>query len=284
MQRSFPKGLLVLGVGVLLFVMGGRANGQAVNTGNLPADERADRSVADGGQRSGVRTTAQWRRQLLQWRKVVVSHKSVDPAFSETSDQMLAVTDEAAVPAIIGLLGQERDLRVKSLYWEMLARLGGPAAAAALADAAVLEQDRGARKYAASRIARLPDPKQAIPRLAGYLRTDKTAIVAAEAVRESGLANRQSEAEPINKELAYALVDGLLVTSRERVRNGNRREARRSGTTFNWAYHRESSTWFMVIEVPNENALRALRQHTLTDYGYDQTNWRHALATSPRSK
>jgi hypothetical protein len=224
------------------------------------------------------KSPAAWRARLLTWRAEIVGRPNLDPVCMAAREAMLAIDDPSALSTIMAFAKRETDPRMKWLCWQVLANLGGEQALDFLVDTSVLETDASLRVHAAKLIAAMPNSKDAIPRYARYLRTDQTANAAATSISYTNLAIRTSSSEPIDTDLAYALVDALQIKWREAVYDralGRGYHASSKGVHYMY----RAKVVYVVRETQNEAALETLREYSLVDYGYDQKAWRNWLLT-----
>ncbi|MCA9231160.1 MAG: HEAT repeat domain-containing protein [Planctomycetales bacterium] len=138
---------------------------------------------------------AEWLRTLRRWRDWLDGRRS-----TEAAQQIAAIDDPYAADAIVKLLEQEKDLRVRDLLTKTLAGLQHPLAVTTLVDLSLEDPDREVRLQCLDYLVRYHAPLQLTP------------YVSALRDKDNEIVNRAAEAlETIGNPAALSpLIDALI--------------------------------------------------------------------------
>jgi hypothetical protein len=225
------------------------------------------------------RSTGEWRKFLVQWRQhAVAAVPARYPLDAEDLAQMARVRDAQAVPALVGLLKQERDLRVRAAYIETLGGIHTTLAVQTLVAISLDEKTDWLQHLAAEQIGKMANREDSMEPYARALRNGKHRDRALDALNRSGLTSPRRSSEPPNPTLTAALIDALWVPQIEWVESASYWAGSQSnpalprGLDYAWVYRHGLVPVKKLVEHPVVH--EALRRYTGADYGYDQTAWR----------
>jgi len=225
------------------------------------------------------RSTAEWRKGFMAWRRQAVS---AVPARYPLREEDLAlldrVRDRNAVSAIAALYKQERDLRVRMAYLRALSHIETTPAIEMLVQVSLADKEVRLRRLAAEGIAKMRNRKEAVELLARAIRNGKNRERALEVLDNAELTAPVSPGELPDPALTTALIDSLWVPQIKWVE----RELRASwtspapgtthGTCSNYYYGRFRVPVEVTVQAPP--VLETLRRYSGEEYGYDQDAWR----------
>lgn len=239
------------------------------------------------------RSTGQWRRQLEEWRKNVDMElaRKKPPAWKLTGGQeqlavlherVSAIRDEAAVPALAGLLREEPLHLLRAIWLAPLPHVGSEPARTLLVKYSVEDDADYVRHAAAELLKSDAQRKDSIPDYVKYLRSPKFCTRAAIALRVSGVATRVSESEPLDARLVDALIDALILTAIEKVPAWYHQwfaaaMARPGGYQVHGRFERGVVSLPVKKPVENPEVRQTLKEYSMLDHGFDRESWRREI-------
>lgn len=235
---------------------------------------------ADDAPAPELRSTAEWRKYVMAWRRDVSANHLPGYQFSQEAKQpLLSIRDQSAVPAIVALLKTERERRIRMAYMEALSKIGGKKALDTLVSLSLDDRDArfGYQRLAGELIGKMRNRREAIAQYAKSLKSAKTRDATFAALRSANLTEPVSPGELPDPALTASLIDGLLVQTRQMVpgyvlRGHGSSYSRSQG--YSWRRTYVQGMVPVAATVLNSNALSALREYTSEDFGYDQDAWR----------
>jgi hypothetical protein len=223
---------------------------------------------------------AQWRKNLLEWRRWFLSEK-LDPERSPAlaRQNIAAIDDAAAVPAIVAVLKAEKNPQLRRVLVQPLLNLGGKDALKLLVQLSVEDENPLLREEACAGLRDRPELAEHLDQYLEYLKKKRQGVnvryatEAAEALMLVGLTAPRAEGELPNEKLVRGLT-GALDTApvvddalkRDWIpdpRDSKARQKRRSPLAGR----------VPVVETPNPVVLAALVEHTGEDFQYDKAAW-----------
>ncbi len=249
----------------------------------LPADEPA----VEAGAKADPAAKAQWLAKFREWRKWMVAETPVE---GQTRDDaraaMGAIDDPAAIPVILSLLKGEKYSQFRRALIRPLINLGGEDAVAMLVKLSVEDDNAVLRQEAAEGLAGKPELPQHLEKYIQYLHKPQSSTAAAQALRWTKLATRQSESDPLDPKLTKALIDGLVQKVKKRVPYWVAVDTgwiphTGTGSGFGNFRHREYAEGWVVVSVPEPNAevKKTLSEYSSQNHEYDQPKWRKEVET-----
>jgi len=164
----------------------------------------------------------------------------------------------------------------RKVFLEPLGAIGGRQAIATLVRLSFMDNNVHVRDAAAEAIRGMENRKQAIPEYIKYLRADRYSAAAAEALCRAGLTEQVSMVEEPDPALTHALIDALVCEGTRHVPVVVWAYAywRKPGGGHGSHYERRVVDRQVPIGIQNPQALRALKEYTGKDHGYDKEKWR----------
>jgi hypothetical protein len=253
----------------------------------LPGLHLAGRTFAAEG-KSEVLRTAEWRKQLVEWRKWFLSEELDEQASPDLArENVLGINDQAAIPALIAVLKTEKHPQWRRVLIQPLVKLANDDASLAfLVKLSVEDENPLLREEVAKGLVGKNGLEKHLDAYIAYLKSPKYVSNAAEALTWTRLSQAVSTVEKPNPKLAKALINalnakqeklmpyqiafdtGLLVASDGRYQ----RTGRISGVDEGFVK--------VKIPVPQPEVLNALKEHTGQDYQYDQSQWNRWLEST----
>jgi hypothetical protein len=259
----------------------------------IPAQTQTGQGPGQAGQAKEsspleARSSGEWRKFLVQWRQhAVAAVPARYPLAAEHRASIARVRDGQAVPALVALLKQERDLRIRAAYFEILGRIDTAPAVQALVTASLGDETGWLRQLAAEQMEKMSNRDAATEPYARAVRNGRFRERALEALNRSGLTSPRSSSELPNPTLIAALIDAIWVPQIEWVQGEFYFEGAQRNPSIEppndhfWAYRRG----MVPVEklVKNPVAHETLRRYSGEDYEYDQVTWRAWYGTRRRA-
>jgi hypothetical protein len=211
-------------------------------------EEKAKRDLAE----------SEWLMKLKRWRNDLTTERA-----AAAYQQLAALDNPLAVPALRTLLAGERSRRVKVLYLDVLYRIGDGPAVQTLINTALNDIDEEIFYETADRLKKLP-PHQIVKPLITSLRDPQNTRVnrAAYLIGKTG-----------DKRFVSPLIDAL-VTMHRMVQNDGPGDASSFGGDGSFALNRGGGVKIVDVPVQNRLVLEALVDLTGQNFDYEQRAWR----------
>lgn len=233
-------------------------------------------------------TPLEWAAKLREWRKWVTTDTR-NPAQTRAAarEQIAAIDDPAFLPLAIKALKTEKDSQMRRALIQPLVKFGGPEAAAMLVKLSVEDDNPVLREEAAKGLVGKPELAQHTKTYTEYLYKPLHSTAAARALRQTQLATRQSASDPIDPQLAKALVHALVEKRPQRVPGWIAHEAGSSSARTSKYFYTKRHVVYerglvnVELPTPNPEVRQTLREYANQDYEFNQSSWRDALRTMP---
>jgi hypothetical protein len=240
--------------------------------------------VSEAAIKPGPAEVAAWRKRLVELGKLFdAGEGSRRENVERGREEVAAIADPAAVPAIVKHLEKEKNGLYRRALIQPLISIGGKDAIACLVKWSVEDQNPYVRQEACHGLAAKEELPQFLDAYLAYLapvpqgRNMRFPTEAAEALSMTGLAARLKEGDPPNENLVRALVRALdsarvdvVQTNAALIKNAipdpRDSEARQKRKT-------PFAGRVYVPETPNPVVLATLQEYTGEDFQYDKKAW-----------
>jgi hypothetical protein len=218
-------------------------------------------------------TQADWTNRIEQLRKSLTGRRQDKAAQAHAEIQ--AINDSAAAPAIVAVLGRERDPELKRLWMEVISHLDHRAAVDALVNLSLTDEDDDIRHQSLEYLIKSGRPGLATPYVRALSNKDN------EIVNRAGAALGQIG----DRDAIGPLIDALITKHRIKVSDANPDQHAytfsKDGSAFSFG---GSQPQIVTQALRNRSVLDALiTMSGGTSFDYDQEQWRGWLAAQAKA-
>jgi hypothetical protein len=247
-----------------------------------PVMLRAAEPQGEGVAKPSPAAVAQWRKQLVEWRKEFFGMDGDDlhAQWQAGRERVAAIDDPAAIPAIVALLKTEKHPQFRRALIQPLIKLGGKEAVDCLVKWSVEDENPLLREEAAKGLIGKEGLEAHLDTYIAYLKSPEYVSNAAEALRWTKLSQPLSTVEKPNERLVKALVNAIHTFQYKMTRyrvaydTGTRPHVTRTGNIGPWRQSGiDEGVVRVKVPVPQPAVVAALKEYSGQDFQYDESKW-----------